>query len=132
MKPETAQATKIRPLKELLQIMLDNIHRMKNGLCELAAVLPILGIISEDEELEIQKMIQSHPEYHPFQYTWPVSQTKPRIDWLKEKLTCEHPEIRKEYYREGCYKCWECGKIIIEEKLTKQKEDEEEGITQRE
>jgi hypothetical protein len=27
---------------------------------------------------------------------------------------CKHPIRRREGYREGVYKCWECGKIIFE------------------
>jgi hypothetical protein len=28
---------------------------------------------------------------------------------------CEHPQIRREYYRDKCYKCWECLKIVVEQ-----------------
>ncbi len=31
------------------------------------------------------------------------------------KKKCEHPIRRREGYREGVYKCWECGKIIFED-----------------
>lgn len=27
---------------------------------------------------------------------------------------CEHPQRRREYYRDKCYKCWECLKIVVE------------------
>ena len=26
---------------------------------------------------------------------------------------CDHPNRQREYYRDGCYKCWECHKIIV-------------------
>lgn len=26
---------------------------------------------------------------------------------------CDHPNRQREYYREGCYKCWKCNKIIV-------------------
>ena len=28
---------------------------------------------------------------------------------------CEHPQRRREYYRDKCYKCWECLKIVVEQ-----------------
>ena len=28
---------------------------------------------------------------------------------------CEHPMRRREYYRDKCYKCWECLKIVVEQ-----------------
>lgn len=28
---------------------------------------------------------------------------------------CEHPIRRREYYRDKCYKCWECLKIVVEQ-----------------
>ena len=27
---------------------------------------------------------------------------------------CSHQQKYREYYREGCYKCWECHKVIVE------------------
>lgn len=33
----------------------------------------------------------------------------------QHKKKCEHPIRRREGYREGVYKCWECGKIIFED-----------------
>jgi hypothetical protein len=32
----------------------------------------------------------------------------------QEEYICPHPERRKDYYRDGCFKCWECGKIVVE------------------
>jgi hypothetical protein len=32
----------------------------------------------------------------------------------QEGYICPHPERRKDYYRNGCFKCWECGKIVVE------------------
>ena len=47
-----------------------------------------------------------------------------KIKWTKKdaeeyynknyKQECEHPIRRREGYRVGVYKCWECGKIIFE------------------
>jgi hypothetical protein len=32
------------------------------------------------------------------------------------KQECLHQESRfRDYYKDGCYKCWECGKIVVEE-----------------
>ena len=28
---------------------------------------------------------------------------------------CDHPQRRREYYRDKCYKCWECLKIVVEQ-----------------
>ncbi len=36
-------------------------------------------------------------------------------DEFLNKGTCEHPIRKREGYREGVYKCWECGKIIFED-----------------
>jgi hypothetical protein len=32
----------------------------------------------------------------------------------QEEYICPHPERRKDYYRDGCFKCWECGKIVFD------------------
>lgn len=42
-----------------------------------------------------------------------------RIDKIcKEQETleqeCSHPQRAKEYFRNGCFKCWRCGKIVVE------------------
>ncbi len=41
-----------------------------------------------------------------------------RISRIKDKsmedVICSHPIRRREGYRPGLYKCWECGKIIDE------------------
>ena len=36
------------------------------------------------------------------------------------KQECPHPEPRKDYYRDGCFKCWQCGKIVVEHNNYKQ------------
>ena len=101
MKPETAQATNIRPNKELLQVFLDNQDKFTQGLCLWAFDLYENGLFITRDEMEyIDEMIYRDPNYCPIGFMWPSGQIQPRIDWLKEKLT-------------------------------KQKEDEEEGITQR-
>ncbi len=28
---------------------------------------------------------------------------------------CDHPIRRRDYYRDKCYKCWECLKIVVEQ-----------------
>jgi hypothetical protein len=41
-----------------------------------------------------------------------------KIIILQEELKqeCLHQESRfRDYYKDGCYKCWECGKIVVEE-----------------
>lgn len=32
----------------------------------------------------------------------------------QEPSECPHEPRYREYYREGCYKCWECHKIIVD------------------
>ena len=32
----------------------------------------------------------------------------------QEPPKCSHQLRYREYYREGCYKCWECHKIIVD------------------
>jgi hypothetical protein len=41
------------------------------------------------------------------------------------KQECPHPEPRKDYYRDGCFKCWQCGKIVVEHNNYKQETLEE-------
>jgi hypothetical protein len=30
------------------------------------------------------------------------------------KQECPHPERAKDFYREGCFKCWQCGKVVVD------------------
>ncbi len=32
----------------------------------------------------------------------------------QQTSVCTHEARRREYYRPGCYKCWECGSVIVE------------------
>lgn len=40
--------------------------------------------------------------------------TKLRKDAVISSV-CEHPMRRRDYYRDKCYKCWECLKIVVEQ-----------------
>jgi len=32
----------------------------------------------------------------------------------QEEYICPHPELKRNYDENGCYKCWKCGKILVE------------------
>jgi hypothetical protein len=38
-----------------------------------------------------------------------------KMEKSEQPIKCEHPIRRREGYREGLYKCWECGKVIFED-----------------
>jgi hypothetical protein len=51
--------------------------------------------------------VDSFVKYNPIVY---------QIILPKPKQECLHQESRfRDYYKDGCYKCWECGKIVVEE-----------------
>ena len=55
------------------------------------------------EEVEVDSFVK----YNPIVY---------QIILPKPKQECLHQESRfRDYYKDGCYKCWECGKIVVEE-----------------
>lgn len=33
---------------------------------------------------------------------------------VEQTSVCSHQQRYREYYREGCYKCWECHEVIVE------------------
>lgn len=87
----------LRELKELLQIVLDNIHRMYyGGLCILTTDLVILNIITKEEEKILDKHILDRPPYFKDvkgekviierAYRWEPNEKKPRIEWLKQEI----------------------------------------------
>lgn len=44
---------------------------------------------------------------------------KPRQPHLPQtnviRSVCGHEVRKREYYRDGCYKCWDCLKIVVEQ-----------------
>ena len=77
-----------RPLKKLLQIMLDNMNLLRTGLCWLSNCLVRDNIISLEEMRIILDFIGEHPtEYYKTNlYYWPAGEKSPRIAFLKRHI----------------------------------------------
>lgn len=76
----------IRPLKELLQVFLDNQDLFRTGICSWSNVLWMHGFISKEEERYIDALLEDHPDYNPVLFIWKLGLIEPRINWLKENL----------------------------------------------
>lgn len=78
-----------RPIKELLQILLDNIDKLDTGLCWLTHCLWNDGVISLRDAIILSDYIdESAPEgIDPCTYFIGDSGDKePRIEWLKRQI----------------------------------------------
>lgn len=80
-----------RPLKELLQILLDEVERngVVLGLCNLNSELHFDKKICYEDFRKIKEFINSK-QTHSFLYLFPKGESQPRIEFLKneiEKLT---------------------------------------------
>lgn len=82
-------------MKEILEILLNNIGRLKTGLCGLAYVLYHDNKINLDQYDEFCLYIKKNrPINFRFWdhdlYYWKVGDKKPRIEWLKKHIKrCE-------------------------------------------
>lgn len=76
----------IRPPKELLQVFLDNQKIFAYGLCTWSVRLKTLGLITQEEEDYIDRLLEEDEDYNPFYFMWEKGKIEPRIDWLKENL----------------------------------------------
>ena len=88
----------MRSNKEILEIMLDNVERIRDtgGLCRLAFRLYCYNIITFSEAANIETYIMDN---RPFMfssinallsvnslYHWPKGKVKPRAKWLKKHI----------------------------------------------
>lgn len=81
--------TQPRPIKELLQVMLDNLDEFLSfGLCYLARRLWRRNLISgkEEEDIILNYIDLNGPEADDNGYCWPPFQIEPRRAWLKEQI----------------------------------------------
>ena len=80
-----------RPIKELLQIMVDNIELFEKkgcmGLCDLTNTLKYNQIISDAEESIIDKYVDTNaPKIPKSTYNWTPYELQPRLEWLNEQI----------------------------------------------
>lgn len=82
--------TQERPIKELLQVMLDNQQEFSNGMCFWLINLYWLDYISRDELKTLQNyMRRNRPWWYFFRfdsYWWAKDDIEPRIRWIKEHI----------------------------------------------
>ena len=81
----------MRNIKELLQLMMDNQRLLKSGLCELALILYLRGVISGGEKNFIYDYISAHPPTNVITvgkqvWFWNKGDIEPRIDWLNTHI----------------------------------------------
>jgi hypothetical protein len=87
---------KTRPIKELLQLLLDtfkeNDDLNKNGLCYLLQVMNDRGIITREEFHLVNNFIQANrptsgkfydADWKDTIHFWPPDDTKTRIEWME-------------------------------------------------
>lgn len=81
-----------RNIKDLLQVMLDNIHYLELGLCHLSFKLKNLKKINHDEfSLLKQFFYENKPNHINIKHYWDrhwfeKGKIEPRIKWLKEQI----------------------------------------------
>ena len=86
----------MRSIKELLELMLNNINKLKTGLCGLAAILQLDGIISSAEYVILYKYFKcNQPLYFinlvrknktKHDYYWKIGNIPYRIKYLKKHI----------------------------------------------
>jgi hypothetical protein len=80
----------MRTTKELLEIMLENIDRLRFGLCALALDLTKDNIINDDEFITLIDYIEVNREgnyyYDDADYFWKPRIKKPRKLWLERQI----------------------------------------------
>jgi hypothetical protein len=81
----------MRTTKELLQIMLANINKLKGGLCGLVWTLRNDRIFDSNEEIRMLSYIDTHRPINysyflRYSYYWRKEKSKPRIRWLKKQI----------------------------------------------
>ncbi len=75
-----------RPIKELLELMLEHKKLFENGLCLWCDSLFFFGKISFSEMCELKKYIENNRPWTSIfrfsAYYWPIGQIEPRIEWI--------------------------------------------------
>jgi hypothetical protein len=87
---------KVRTEKELLEVMLANIVRLRSGLCSLNSELHRWGIITVDEHAIISKYIRYNrpsifSSWSAFwnaggHFYWTPDEVEHRVKWLKQHI----------------------------------------------
>lgn len=87
----------MRPIKELLQIVLDDIKKPKSyygGICVIPMWKYLTKIIIKDELSELESYLENNLPEKKYSsifgtknaYCWPYGETEPRIKWLEEQI----------------------------------------------
>lgn len=91
--------TEERPIKELLQLMLENQKLFINGLCSWKANLYLEDVINMEESIALAIFIDNNKpsKYSSFAaykhrnardgYYWQADNIKPRVKWLKKHIS---------------------------------------------
>lgn len=81
----------MRKTRELLEIMLENKHHFRMGLCGLASYLEGFGIFDRHERMIVTYYIGNHRPFN-FQtimgnaFYWKRGKLNPRVKWLKKHI----------------------------------------------
>lgn len=79
------QEVKNRPIKELLQLMLDNFDKLDAGLCALIKDLFLEALISKTEANELcAYLFKNKPNTK--MHWFPIGEKQPRIEWLQQQI----------------------------------------------
>lgn len=83
----------MRPIKELLQIVLENVNRINEstgicGLCILSVTLMCEGVITRKEGLLIETYVYKNTiKRKGSNYRFPIYKIEPRKKWLTEQIS---------------------------------------------
>ena len=80
--------------KELLMILLNNIHLLETGLCDLAKDLFLVKVFTRDEKLEMERYIYHNRPHNlrsefSTRFFWKPGKQKPRVKWLEKQIMIE-------------------------------------------
>jgi hypothetical protein len=79
-----------RPIKELLELMLEHQKLFETGLCLWSDSLFFSDKISFSEMHKLIKYIKDNKPWTSFfrfsAYYWPIGQIEPRIEWINEHI----------------------------------------------
>lgn len=80
----------MRKTGELLQLLLDNIGSMHDGLCNLSYILYHNNTTTRDERCRISSFISGQNSYctKSYPYLFEPYEKEPRIKWLNEQIKC--------------------------------------------
>ncbi len=79
-----------RPIKELLELMLEHQNLFENSLCKWIYTLYTFNIISIGEHIDLEKYIEKNRPFLTYlrfnSYYWPIGQIEPRIKWINKHI----------------------------------------------